>query len=99
MDPRGDLLIEGVAVHGDVETAHGNRMAPNAGQQAGETTGQIHATPLHPHQHDLRARLIPFRDFVSDTRQRAVQRRGIQNDGWFRHKKIERVRGTNPFDG
>ena len=99
MDLRSDLMIQVVAVHGDVEAAHGNRMAPNTLQQAGEASGQMHTTPLHTHQHHLRARLVPFGDFVGDARQRPAQRPGVQNDGWFRHKKIERVRRTNPFDG
>src|SRR5262249_27221146 len=53
MDVRRGLLMEIIAVHGNIQTAAWHRVLPDLAEHAGQSLRQIDAAALHSHEYNL----------------------------------------------
>ena len=86
---RREAAVEIVAVHGDIEVAGRNGVAPDAGEQRAETPGKENAAALDADDRHLRAGVVALGDLVRDAGERALDGGGVEDEGGFRHKKSE----------
>ena len=82
--PRGSQP-QVVAVHRDIQRAHGHRLVLDLGYPGGQPGGQRHAAGGYAEQHHVLGTAGAFEDLVSDAAQRARNVVGVEN-GAHRHK-------------
>jgi hypothetical protein len=98
MDLGRQLLVEVIAMHAYIEIADRHIVPPNISEQAAQPLPQMHSATLHTDDHHRPAVVISLGDLMGDARKHAIHGGGIQDNGPFRHKKIERTLSKDPFD-
>ena len=86
LDVGRDALVEVVPVHADIQAAGRDGLPPNPRQQRAQPLRQRHPAALDADQHHLAAGFIPFRNFMRNAGEGALNRRRVQDEGGFRHR-------------
>jgi hypothetical protein len=85
MDFRRGALVQIIAVHAHVKRADGHRLFPDFGQNVPQPPRERHTARGNADEDDVRADFVALGNFVSDARERALNRDGVEDDGGFRH--------------
>src|ERR1017187_1757765 len=91
LDVGGGASAKVVPVHTDIQAAVGYGVAPNPRQQLAHSPRQRHSAALDANEHHLAASFVAFDNFMGNTREGALNRRGVQDKGGVRHEMQSKV--------
>ena len=82
-------LVQIVTMHVHVENTHRHGVVPDAGESLCESGREVVAANGNAYQHHVVAIFVALGNFMRNAREGALDRRGVEDDGGFRHKKSQ----------